>query len=144
MFPTTLHPAWGLTVVRLVMGVILIVAGYTKLAAGVGGFQGFVANMGIPMPEFFGAFIPILELIGGILVLFGLAARWVAILFAIEFLVVLVVVKLPRPAPFGGFDSARIDFMMLAAAVMLLLVGPGKLALDDWLLGRRGAGSSST
>src|SRR5215207_10898111 len=138
MLLPSLHPAWGITIVRLMMGVILLVAGYQKFAAGIPGFTSFLPNMGIPMPELFGPFIPTLELVGGALVVLGLFTRWVAALFVVEFLVTTFVVKLPRPAPFGGWDSARIDLMMLAAAVMLVLVGPGKLAFDAWLSRRRG------
>jgi hypothetical protein len=35
----------------------------------------------------------------------------------------------------------RVDLMMLAAAVMLVLAGPGKASLDEHLL-RRGAASA--
>ena len=133
------HPSWGITVVRVMMGIILIVAGYQKLAGGVERFAGFLPQLGIPAPELFGWLIPLLELVGGILVLLGLGVRWVGLLFIIEFLVITFYVKLPRAAPLGGWDSARIDLMMLAAAVMLVLAGPGRAALEEILLRRRAA-----
>ncbi len=144
MDTTRVYPGWGITVVRVVMGVILLVAGYAKFAGGIGGFQGFLGNLGIPLPELFAVVIPTLELVGGILVLLGLFVRWVGILLMIEFLVTTFYVKLPRPAPLGGFDSARIDMMLLAGAVMLILAGAGKLALDEWLARRRAPLTSRT
>jgi putative oxidoreductase len=134
-----MHPGWGITVVRVMMGIILIVAGYQKFAGGIDRFAGFLPQLGVPAPELFGWFIPILELVGGILVLLGLGVRWVGLLFIIEFLVITFYVKLPRAAPMGGWDSARIDLMMLAAAVLLVLAGPGKASLDEMLLKRRAA-----
>ena len=134
-----IQPGWGITVVRAMMGIILIVAGYQKFAGGVGGFAGFLGQIGVPAPQLFGWFIPTLELVGGILVLLGLGVRWIGLLFIVEFLVVTFYVKLPRPAPGGGWDSARIDLMLVAAAVMLVLAGAGKASLDEMLLKRRAA-----
>lgn len=140
-----LTPAWGITLVRMMMGIILIVASYEKLSAG--GFFGFsasISNFGLPLPQFFGPFITGLELVGGILLLTGLGARWVAILFVCEFAVNVFILKIPRQPPFGGWDSMRIDLMMLATAIALVLVGPGELALENLLLRRRSARSMQT
>jgi uncharacterized membrane protein YphA (DoxX/SURF4 family) len=81
-------------------------------------------QMRMPAPRLFGSIIPTLELVGGVLVLLGLSTRWIGLLFITQFLVITFDVKLPRPAPGGGWDSARIDLMLLAAAVMLVLAGP--------------------
>src|SRR5215216_4373376 len=121
----------------MMAGLIIFVAALEKFAAG--GFAAFsrvTASLGLPAPEFWGAFIPLLELVGGALILVGLGARWVAVLFIIEFLVTSFVLKLPRQPPFGGWDSMRIDLMLLAASVAVVLVGPGALAVDSLLLRR--------
>jgi uncharacterized membrane protein YphA (DoxX/SURF4 family) len=122
-------------------GVILMVAAFEKFNAG--GFEGFtkvVAGFGgVPAPQFWGVFIPLLELIGGALLILGLGARLVAALFVCEFLVTSMVLKVPRQPPFGGWDSMRIDLMLLALAVAVLLVGPGALTLESAL--RRYSGS---
>jgi putative oxidoreductase len=124
---------------------ILFVAGLSKVSGG--GFEGFtrfVTQLGIPLAELWGIFIPLLELIGGALLLVGLGSRWVAILFVIEFAVTTFVLKAPRQPPFGGWDSLRIDLMLFASAVMVVLVGPGVLAIDNLLAGRTAlAGSQS-
>jgi uncharacterized membrane protein YphA (DoxX/SURF4 family) len=87
-------------------------------------------------PEW-GIFIPLLETIGGLLILVGLGARWVALLFVIEFAVTSFLLKAPRQPPCGGFNSMRIDLMLWVSAITIVLVGPGALALDALLL-RRG------
>jgi putative oxidoreductase len=132
-FDRSMDPRWGITVVRLMMGIILIVAGLGKWTAGIGGFVGFVTQLGIPAPQVVGPIIATGELLGGVLILLGLGARPVAVWFICEFLVTSFYVKLPRT----GFDSGRIDLMMLVGSAMLVLAGAGALALDQWLAQRR-------
>ena len=132
-----LPPSCGITVVRLMAGLIIPVAALEKFNAG--GFDGFtkvVAGLAIPGASFWGGFIPLLELIGGLMVVLGLGARWVAVLFVIDYAITSFALKVPRQPPFGGWDSMRIDLMLLAAAIMLVLVGPGAFALES-LLWRR-------
>src|SRR5207302_2159148 len=111
-----------------------------------GGFDGFTrttTGLGLPWPQLWGVFIPLLELIGGALIVLGLGARWVAILFVVEYTVTTFLLKAPRQPPFGGWDSLRIDLMLLAAAVAIVLVGPGALALES-VLGRSRSRSEAT
>jgi len=86
--------------------------------------------------------VPLLELMGGALILVGLGVRWVAILFVVEYFVTTFALKAQRPPPFGGWNSLRIDLMLLTAAVTLVLVGPGALALES-ILGRSRRGSEA-
>ena len=139
----TLSPAWGITILRATAGLILVVAAFEKFFGG--GFAGFtqvVTSLGIPLPQFFGIFIPLLELIGGALLLVGLGARWVAVLFVVEFVVTSFVLKVPRQPPFGGWDSMRIDLMLLATSVAIVAVGPGPFALESLMLRRRSSSAS--
>ena len=124
----------GVTAVRVMAGIILLVAGTQKWAAGIGAFIAFVTQLGIPAPELVGPVIAAGEVIGGLLVLLGFGARWVGLWFLCEFLVTSLYVKLGRGA---GWDAARIDLMLLASSVMLLAAGAGAYALDEWLA-RRG------
>lgn len=71
-----------------------------------------------------------METIGGLLILVGFGARYVALLFVVEFFVTTFLLKVPRPAPFGGWDSMRIDIMLWVSAITVALVGPGMLALE--------------
>jgi putative oxidoreductase len=138
MFVKTVAPTWGIAIVRVMMGIILVVAAWEKFSAGgLFGFIPAVTRFGFPAPQFFGVLVPCLEGIGGLLVLAGLGARWVAVLFVVEFAVNALVLKTASPPPFGGWDSMRIDLMLLASAVMLVLCGPGHLALETLLMRRR-------
>ena len=126
--------------VRLMAGLIIFVAALEKYTAmGFSGFSAVANQLSIPMADLWGIFIPLLELIGGALIVAGLGTRWVAVLFVIEYFVTSFLLKVPRPAPFGGWDSMRIDLMLFATAISLVLVGPGALALDTVLGKRRAA-----
>lgn len=125
-----IDPAWGVTAVRLAVAIILIVAGYQKFAGGIPGVQAYMAKVAIPLPALMGWYIPILELVGGILLLVGLAARWVGLLVLLEFIVAGFYVKLPSV----GWTMSRVDILMLAGAILLFLAGPGKASVDEvWL-----------
>ncbi|MEK7371821.1 MAG: DoxX family protein [candidate division NC10 bacterium] len=72
----------------------------------------------------------ILELVGGILLLIGLAGRWVGLLVTLEFIVAAFYVKFPTQ----GWSAGRIDLPILAGAILLFLAGSGKASVDEvWL-----------
>jgi uncharacterized membrane protein YphA (DoxX/SURF4 family) len=73
-----------------------------------------------------------LELIGGFLVLIGLGAQWLGILYVAEFLVVNFYVLVPT----RGWMDARLPIMLLAGALMLVVAGSGRASIDS-LLQRR-------
>lgn len=134
-------PRWGITIVRLMMGVILLVAGTQKWASGIGGFVNFVSQLGIPAPQVVAPIIATGELVGGLLLLAGLGARWVGVWFVCEFLVTSLYVKFGHGQ---GWEPTRIDLMLLAGAVMIAVCGAGALALDEWMARRRPAFSAQS
>jgi putative oxidoreductase len=127
------NPAVGISIVRVMMGSIVIVAGTQKLL----GPLPFAGAGRLPAAEFFGYYIPVHEFVGGLFILFGLATRWVALLFIVEFSITGILIKLSAAPPFGGYESARIDYMLLATAVALVVGGPGLISIDRWLAQRR-------
>jgi len=70
----------GVAAVRVVMGLIFVGAGWSKVAAGFGAVAANFGKMAMPVPGITGPFIALLELIGGALLLIGLAGRWVGLL----------------------------------------------------------------
>ncbi|MGH7308406.1 MAG: DoxX family protein [Candidatus Rokuibacteriota bacterium] len=124
-----IDPGWGNTAVRLATGIILLVAGWAKFMVGTEEVAASFAKMAIPAPGVIGPFIMLLEIVGGALLILGIATRWVGLLFTIEFIVAACYVKLPV-----GFAGARLDIMLLAGSILLFLAGPGRLAIDEvWL-----------
>jgi len=131
-----LHPDWGITLVRLMTGLLFAVHGYQKFAGSIGGVTTLFAKLAIPFPGLMAPFIAILELVGGILLLLGVATRVVACLFAVEMLVTTLWVKMPS----AGWNASDLDRMLLVACVLLVLAGPGAAALDRLWWEREEAG----
>ena len=124
-FAVPVHPGWGVTAVRVAAGVVLALHGYQKFADGLGATSGYFARVGIPLPALAAPLIAVLELVGGSLLVLGVATRWLGLLFAVEFAVVTFWVVLPR----AGWRGSSLELMLLAAAVLFALAGSGKAAL---------------
>jgi putative oxidoreductase len=131
-----IHPDWGVTAVRIATGLVLLYAGYQKVAGGLDKVAAGFEQMGIPLAAVSGPAIAIFEVVAGAALLVGLFARWLGLLIALQFAVITFVIKGAR-AP---FDDLYVDVMLLAAGVLLFLAGSGKAAIDNaWHPGRRGA-----
>ena len=114
---------------RLVMGIIFSVAGYTKLV-GITGTIDYFTKLGFPVPVITAWFITLLELGGGIALILGLLVRYLGIVYTIEFIVAAFWVKLPMQ----GYAAARLDLMLLAGAAALYFLGAGRWSIDSiWL-----------
>src|SRR3989442_14402591 len=124
----SIHPDWGIQVVRIMTGLLFAVDGYQKFARGLGDVSVYFAKISIPFPGVMAPFIATLELIGGILLILGLFTRVVGALFAVEMLVTTVWVKLALGA---GWNASDLDRMLLVAAILMVLAGPGAAAVDN-------------
>jgi putative oxidoreductase len=132
------NPAWALTVLRIVTGVVFLMHGWQKLAMmGIGGFAGFLGQLGIPGAEVAAVVVTVLELVGGLALILGVGTRWVAIPLAIDMLVALFTVHLAAGffASEGGYELV---LLLFAACVALILGGSGAFALENLARGRRG------
>lgn len=118
----------GLTVLRVVMGLIFLYSGYLKVfhrGFAVGGFR----HMGIPLPEILGPIVSFLELGGGALLVVGLFTRYLGILFAGEFIVATLVIT-NLSSNLKGLAGARLEILLVAGAIVLVTNGAGALGLD--------------
>lgn len=114
----------GLTVLRIVVGIVFLMHGYQKLFKfGFHGVAGMFGHMGIPLPLAAAIIVSLVEFVGGILLIAGLAVRVAAVLIACDMMVAILKVHLPR----GFFNPAGFEFplTLLAAAICLALAGGG-------------------
>ena len=125
-----LDPAWGITGVRLMMGLILVVHGVGKFAAGLPAMTVIFTKMAIIAPQVLAPAIATLELAGGVCLMLGLLTRVFGLLFVCEMLVTTFWVQLPT----HGWHGSELDRMLLVSGVLMVVAGPGRMALDRlWL-----------
>lgn len=111
----------GLLLVRVGVGIVFIVSGWSKFMD-IAGTTAFFQKIGLAQP--FVYFIAALELLGGLALLLGVWTRIFGWLLAINMLVAIVLVKYAM-----GFNAYRIDLVLLFAALGIAFAGAGKYAL---------------
>ena len=121
---------YGPLPIRVLTGIIFIAHGTPKLV-NISGTQHFFSHaLGFP-PEM-AVIIALLEVIGGLALLFGVLTRITAILFIIEMIGATLPVKLSKGFV-GGFEF---DLLIIAVSISLLLTGPGQPSIEWNLLKR--------
>ncbi|MBI2001159.1 MAG: DoxX family protein, partial [candidate division NC10 bacterium] len=107
---------WGITVLRVVVGIVFLVHGGQKLFVwGFGGVAGFLGQVGIPAPMLAAVIVTLVELLGGLALLLGLFTRWAAIPLAINMAVAILTVHLQ--AGFFLPNGYEFALTLLAATV---------------------------
>ncbi len=120
-------------IVRFIVGVIFVAHGLAKFQIGISTITGFLQSVGIPAAGFFGWLLPLVEIIGGLALIFGLATRLAALLLAVVMVVAIIKVKLavglivPMAQPGVGME---LDLAILAGLLAILLEGPGRFSLE--------------
>jgi putative oxidoreductase len=119
--------SWGLTVLRMVVGFVFFMHGYQKLLKmGIHGVAGFFGHLGIPFPIVAAVLVTLLEFVGGILLITGLATRIPAALLAVDMLVAIFTVHMKN-----GFFGMGVEFplTLVAGLICLALAGGGALSV---------------
>jgi putative oxidoreductase len=129
----------ALLVLRLAVGAVFIAHGAQKVFVyGFVGTSGSFADMGVPMAEIAGPVVGLVELIGGILLVIGLATRLVGAALAVNMIVATFLVHFSAGifAAEGGYE---LTLLLGASAIALILSGAGRLSVDAALTRRRAA-----
>lgn len=120
--------------IRLMVGAVFLSEGIQKFLfpelRGAGRFE----KIGLPSPEFLGSFVGGLEIICGILILFGLLTRLAS---APTFIIMIVAFATTKSEVFmeKGFwellHGSRTDWSMLLGSIFLIIRGGGNYSLDQ-------------
>lgn len=123
---------WAAVPLRIALGVIFMDAGFGKWRRGIGGTGDWFESLGFPLPQLLARSVATTELIGGLLLLIGLGASWVAIPLAANMLVATWTQKFKLGAPFQGGEvqGYELDVLMVLGCVALILLGAGPLSID--------------
>jgi len=126
---------WAPIAIRIPLGIIMFAHGAQKTFGwfdghGLSETAGFMSQLGLVPPMFWAVVLALTELVGGILVLFGLAARFSAAAITISQLVAVWKVH----GQHGFFLSAQgfeYNLALIGIGVALILSGSGKLSIDS-------------
>ncbi len=128
----------GIALLRFMVGIVFLAHGSQKLfVMGMGNVGGFLGNIGVPAPAFFGVVVTLVEFLGGIALILGLFTRWAALLLVIDMTVAVLLVHLKN----GFFLPRGYEYAltMWFANLALVLTGAGAVALDNVFWKRRAA-----
>ncbi len=120
---------WTIFFLRVALGIIFIAHGWAKVK----NFQGTASwfeSVGFKPGRFWGIVVGILELGGGILFLAGLFVQPVAVLLAVQFIVIIVWRLKRREKLIGGYEF---DLALLGALAALATLGSDLYALDPFV-----------
>lgn len=128
----------GLTILRVVVGIVFLVHGIQKLN-GIDMVTGFFTQVGIPAAGFFAWVVALVETIGGAALILGVGTHIAAVLLSVVMLVAIFGVK--RKMGFtGGYEF---DLTLLAALVGFLFQGAGKYSVDAKFCGACSCGEKT-
>jgi putative oxidoreductase len=116
-------------VARVAGGVVFVVFGvgkFTSHASEVASFREY----GLPAPEAFVYVIGVVEIVGGLLLIVGLATRPAALVLAGDMVAAIALSGIAR----GEIISLTVAPAQLAVCLFLLWTGPGAMALDHRLM----------
>jgi putative oxidoreductase len=131
---------YGLAILRIVLGIAMLVHGWSKLSGGVDNVAGFFGGMlGIPAPGLMAWVVTIVELVGGVLLVVGFLTQIAGTLIALDMLGAILFAYLLRGAPFieNGQISWEKEAVFAAAALCIVLAGPGAWSVDEVVAGNR-------
>ena len=124
--------------VRLYWGWQLVESGWGKLH-NLPKVTGFFASLNLPMPAPMAVFISCVEFFGGIFLAIGLLSRLTALVLTVNLIMAYVIADreallsfLSDPDKF----AAAAPYVFLIASLIILIFGPGRIALDTLLLRR--------
>ncbi|MGD9535398.1 MAG: DoxX family protein [Candidatus Nitrosocosmicus sp.] len=117
--------------IRIMAGVAFILHGLPKFE-NLQGTQGFFASVGIPAD--LALLIGLLEVVGGTLLIVGLVTRITAILFTIEMICAILIVKAGNG--FIGQGGFEVDLLLMSIAISLALSGPGRVSIERDIIKR--------
>ena len=136
----------AMLVLRIAVGLVFIPHGWSKVF-GAHGVAGFAQDLpSYHLPVFLGYAAAYSELVGGFLLIGGLLTRVAAFFIACTMAVATFIVQMPdalndpdnigKAKYFAVMHAIELPFALLAAAVVLMLLGGGRWSLDGLVWNR--------
>lgn len=126
----------GLLILRLGLAAVMLAHGLQKVfgAGGLAATQQSFGAMGIPYSQLSATLLAVLELAGGVAILFGVLTTLVGLIYAAAMAAAIWYVHLPHGffVAQGGYELAG---LLGAASLALAVGGAGRLSLDRAIFG---------
>ena len=121
---------WGLTVLRVVIGIVFLAHGIDKFFfTGIGNIAGFFGQLGIPLAGLSAFLVAATELVGGVALIAGFFTRIFAVLLAVIVFVAMLLVHVSNGF-FASSGGVELTLVLTAACVALALSGAGEAAVQ--------------
>lgn len=115
-------------ILRVVVGITFVVAGWSKIQMGSEAVSGFFASVGIPLASIAAPLVMWIEFLGGIALILGVWTHLVSKLLGVIMLVATLMVHLGNG--FAGPGGYQLTLTLLAALISIMITGPGKFAVS--------------
>jgi len=122
--------------IRLMVGAVFLSEGIQKFLfpaiRGAGRFE----KIGLPSPEFLGAFVGTFEIVCGAMILLGLLTRLASVPTVVIMLVAIATTKsevLANDGFWAMMHGSRTDWAILLGSLFLMIKGGGNWSIDKWL-----------
>ncbi len=127
------HSDVALLFLRVTTGLVFFMHGWQKWEGGLAGVTAFLTSLQFPAPALFAVLLVGVEVIGGAALILGAFTRLAAKLTAIVAFVALLTVHVGKGffVQNGGYEFI---LLLLAASLMILVVGPGSWSADKKFL----------
>lgn len=116
---------WALLLLRVALGVILIAHGWPKLRD-LKSTAAWMVPLGFRPGILFAFTVAVVEVFGGLALILGFFTQFVALLVAVQFIVIIFTINRTKGLK-GGYEF---DLLIAAAAVLLATTGGGLFGLD--------------
>ncbi|UHA72461.1 DoxX family protein [Paenibacillus sp. 481] len=126
------------TLMRVVLGILFLAHGISKLNMGLVNVEAWFSSLGIPGGVAY--FVAALEIVGGIMLIVGLFTRYVSALFAIMLTGAIFTAKLSTGL-LGNNQMAgyELDLILIITSMYMFVADRSPLSVDHALFGRRSA-----
>lgn len=136
---------WAVLPLRLIVGYGFMSHGMAKWVRGPENFGKLLHQIGAPLPTATAWMVTLVEVFGGLAILAGAFVAIASIPLVTSMLVAMFTVQgrygfssvntigLTPAGPIFGPPGYEINLLYIAALVAVVLAGPGRLSVDDWL-----------
>lgn len=123
------RPMWGMIPLRTVFGVLLVLEGVSRFTVARKGSEAFIDQLPGETALAIIIVFAVVEIIGGVMSMVGIAQRLVGLLIVIEMSIAIFIERIP-------LDFSRdlqTQVLLFAIAAMVLFSGAGRFSLDRYL-----------